>query len=209
MKIPQVFMNLGDGQQAVMNVEAPIHYKDVRLVVPMPDPVTGDLKDTIVANITTSGVFHNRQTGEYEWTRYIAGTDTEISWPEKVEKEAFDMPGDTRIMDVEVVSYAPTLLEPPFPPSVMDELRNKYSKFRTRHDPEFLAKIKQEEEAENTRLNSRLRTPMQEFNKLRREALKARGPPVMTESILEQIGRVMAQNRPELLEKVKIQSQID
>lgn len=210
MEVPEVFLKLNEGQSPVMTAEAPIHYNDVRLVVPMADPETGELKDTIVADIGMSRVFHDRRNDEFIWDRFIKGTEIQIPWPEKVEKEQHDMEGDTRIMHVETVTYTPTLLSSPFPKSVIDELRNRYSKFRTRHDPEFLARLRQEEEEAAARANMRVRTPINEFNKLRRDERKALGPPVITEAILEQIGKVMAKNKPELLEKIRTpQSQMD
>jgi large subunit ribosomal protein L24 len=43
-------------------------------------------------------------------------------------------------MEVETPTWVPSLRNAPFPSSVLDELRNKYSKYRTRHDPEYVAK---------------------------------------------------------------------
>ena len=203
MKVPDVFKALNENQPAVMNIEAPVHYNDVRLVVPLADPATGALRDTIVANMRRSRVFHNRQTGEFEFTRYIDGTDTAIPWPAPAPKEEHDMPGDTRIMDVEALTYVPTLLTPPFPQTVIDELRNKYSKFRTRHEPEHLLKVRAEDAARAAQAARKVLTPVQELNRLRRKELRKRGPPVMTAPILEQLGRLMAEKRPDLLAKVR------
>jgi large subunit ribosomal protein L24 len=203
MKVPEAFSKIDPDQPSVISREQPSHYNDVRLVFPLPDPVTGALKDTIVANITMSKVFHDRREGEKRWTRYIAGTGIKIPWPAKEEKEYIDQPADTRIMDVEMKTYVPSLLKPPFPGSVVDELRNKYSKFRIRHEPEFVKKIQAQEKKRQEKEAVSVRTPVQELNRLQRMEKKARGPQVLTEEILEKIGRAMAQNRPELLERIQ------
>jgi large subunit ribosomal protein L24 len=204
MRVPDFFRSLDPNQPTVLFREMPIHYDDVRLVVPLLKPETNKLQDTVVAKIAMSNVYFDKTEGVAEWSRYIAGTTTEIPWPEKEpEKEYFDQPGDTRIMHVETSTYIPKLLEPPFPVSVMDELRNKYSKFRMRHEPAYIADIERRERRKLAKTGVKISTPVQELNKSLRQEKKARGPPVMTESIMEQIGRVMAQNKPELLEKVQ------
>lgn len=45
---------------------------------------------------------------------------------------------DTSRVDIEASTFVASLKEPPMPSTVIDELRNKYSRFRTRHDPEYL-----------------------------------------------------------------------
>lgn len=207
MKVPDVFRSIDANQPSVLFRESPIHYDDVRLVIPVLDPKTNKLQDTVVAKVAMSKVFVDKAEGGVpEWSRYISGTTTEIPWPEKEpEKEHFDQPADSRIMHVETTTYVPKLLEPPFPMSVMDELRNKYSKFRMRHEPEYIADIERAERRRLAKAGIQVSTPVQELNRSLRAEKKARGPPVMTESIMEQIGRVMAQNRPELLEKVQHQ----
>ncbi|KAF8243996.1 hypothetical protein K440DRAFT_560043 [Wilcoxina mikolae CBS 423.85] len=208
VKVPDAFKSLEPNQPNVIFREQPLHYNDVRLVVPLPDPETKQLRDTIVANIAMSKVFHDKREDEKRWTRYIKGTSISIPWPKKQEKEEFDQTADTRIMDVETVTYTPSLLRPPFPPTVIDELRNRYSYFRTRHDPEYVQKVEQMEAAKKALEGATIKTPVQLLNKKLREEKKARGKPVLTPEIMEQIGRVMAQNRPELLERVK-QPQMD
>lgn len=191
---------------AVSWSEAPLHYDDVRLVVPSPDPESKELRDVIVANVAVSKAIENRDEGEWTWTRYIQGTQIEIPWPEKTESEHFNQPPDTLIMDVEAITYTPSLLQRPFPESVIDELRNKYSRFRVRHDRAFVEKVeaatrkKKEDDAEARKA---ARTPLQLLNKKLRDERRARGRPVLTPAVMEQIGRVMAQNRPELLQQAQ------
>jgi len=185
--------------------EMPICLEDIRLVYPLPDPETGIPTDTIIAELETVGVYYDRETGNRGWKRAIKGDGTVIPWPkgEKKELETYDT--DTRRMDVDRVSFNPTLLKEPFPGVVMDELRNKYSKFRTRHDPEYIEKKWAQEKAIEG--PSMIRTPLQELNRKIRLEKKALGWPKLSEDVLERIGRVMAQNKPTLLDRIRSASQ--
>ena len=88
---------------------------------------------------------------------------------------------------------------------VIDELRNKYSKFRTRHDPEYIeGKWAKEKAKEGPAM---IRTPVQELNRKIRLEKKALGKPELPEDVLERIGRVMAQNKPTLLDRIRNASQ--
>ncbi len=108
-------------------------------------------------------------------------------------------------MDVETETYQPTLLSAPLPGGVIDELRNKYGKYRTRHDPEYIAKVEAEEAQKRAWENTKIRTPVQELNKKARMERKALGRPELSEDMLERIGKVMAENRPQLLETLQQQ----
>ena len=83
------------------------------------------------------------------------------------------------------------------PGSVIDELRNKYSIFRTRHDPEYIArKLKEDEEKEEKKkLIRSMRTPVKEINRLEKKMSRAKGKGKLTEEMLEKIGRVIAEKR--------------
>ncbi|PUU82285.1 hypothetical protein B9Z19DRAFT_1018127 [Tuber borchii] len=202
MKIPDAVFELDTKQQRVYHSELPISYHDVRLVYPLPDPATGALRDTIIANIEMSKIWHNKD-GTSSWKRLVPGMEgVVIPWPPKEKPKYVDHPSDTRIMDVEMPSYFPTLLIPPFPLEVIDELRNKYSKFRIRHDPAWVAKKEAEDAAQKAKDGERILTAVQELNRKLRKERKALGPPQLSDSDLEYIGRVMAQNRPQLLENL-------
>lgn len=179
----------------------PIRLEDVRLVYPLPNPETGILEDTIIAELETVKVYYDRETGNRGWKRAIKGDlDTIIPWPRYDSKpEPVEHPSDTRRLDVERRTFNPTLLAPPFPSPIIDELRNKYSVFRTRHEEPYLAKLLQKEADKGRPM---VRTPLQELNRKIRLEKKALGPPVLAEDVLERIGRVMAQNKPALLEKI-------
>ncbi len=100
-------------------------------------------------------------------------------------------------MEVEQKTFVPTLLRPPMPSSVIDELRNRYSVFRTRHDSEYIAKkIREEEEKEEKKmLIKKMRTPIKEINRLEKKMKKAKGKGKLTDDMLEKIGKVMAEKR--------------
>lgn len=127
----------------------------------------------------------------------MPGLNVEIPWPTKVEEEVVDGPHDTLRIDVEERTFVPTLLRPPIPETVVDELRNQYSKFRTRHTPEYIAKKEAEEAEKKARVDSvkSMLTPLQEFNRHRRELRRARGQPELTDEMLEKIGQIMAKNQ--------------
>jgi large subunit ribosomal protein L24 len=76
-------------------------------------------------------------------------------------------------------------------------LRNKYSIFRTRHDPEYIAaKMKEDEEKEEKKkLIEQMRTPLKEINRLERKMKRAKGKGKLTEEMMERIGKVIAMKR--------------
>jgi large subunit ribosomal protein L24 len=106
-------------------------------------------------------------------TRYIAGDNIEIPWPgEDIPQPYKDEEWDTLRVEVETLTHKPSLEYAPFESSIMDELRNKYSKYRTRHDPEWV-EAKKVEDLRREYLQTRtLLTPGGEA-KLRRAAEKA------------------------------------
>ncbi|KAL3494646.1 hypothetical protein BJX62DRAFT_35293 [Aspergillus germanicus] len=123
-------------------IPLPVPIDDVRLVVALDDPVTGQTRDVLVEHVTSGGPYLEREHGLDipKHTRYIAGENIEIPWPRPDPANLKDEPLDTLRMEVETPTWVPSLRNAPFPSSVLDELRNKYSKYRTRHDPEYVAK---------------------------------------------------------------------
>ncbi|KAL2864610.1 mitochondrial 54S ribosomal protein uL24m [Aspergillus lucknowensis] len=121
-------------------IPLPIPMDDVRLVVALDDPATGQTRDVLVEHIVGGGPFLEREHGVEipRHTRYIAGENIEIPWPRQDPPTLKDEVWDTLRMEVETPTWVPSLHKPPFPPSVLDELRNKFSKYRTRHDPKFV-----------------------------------------------------------------------
>lgn len=176
----------------------------IRLVHPLRDPETGKVRDVIINELAPTGIVHDKPTGRETWERIVPSMNIKIPWPrafEEAEREAaqqlkVDYECDTLRLDVEEQTFTPTLLEPPMPTGIIDELRNRYSKFRTRHEPEYIAK-KEAEEREKLALKkaaSSMRTPLQELNALLREERRQRGQPALTDDMLVRIGEMMARN---------------
>ncbi len=170
-------------KRPIRAMEVPIPVTNVRLVHPLPHPETGVVRDVIIKKLIAD---QNR--------RYVPGLNVKIPWPPKEPEKHDDHDDDTLRMEVEEETWVPTLLRPPMPPSVIDELRNKYSKFRTRHDEDYIAKKLAEDEETQRRKSMRasMRTPVKQLNRKERAEKKSKGKPVLSEDLLAKIGEVMA-----------------
>ena len=191
----------GPTDPAAVNIELPLPVSAVRLVHPITDPKTGTTRDVIINQLQHSGLVVDRVTGKRSWTRVVPGLNVTIPWPTVEEPEAQDYEGDTLRIDVDKRTFVPTLLRPPMPPQVIDELRGKYSRFRTRHEPEYVARLEAEERQKQDRkkLVESIRTPLQEFHRQERANKKKKGKPRLTLEMLEKIGEVIARNRERTL----------
>ena len=123
---------------------------------------------------------------------------------------------DTLRIDVEQRTWVPTLLKVPFPDGVIDELRNKYGKYRTRHEDSFIEKVERRERFENEvqeKMALRVLSPKARWaqaEKLKRERERRekieRGEALpegeLDEGLLERIGGLMKRNR-EAVERVR------
>ncbi|KAI1368949.1 hypothetical protein F5Y08DRAFT_294241 [Xylaria arbuscula] len=189
-----------DGTIAV-NMELPLPISAVRLVHPISDPTTGKTEDVIINQLVHSNLITDRVTGKRRWDRIVPGLNISIPWPPKQEPDHPTHKADTVRIDVEQKTFVPTLLRPPMPEAVIDELRHKYSRFRTRHEPEYVARLEAEEQAKKDRakLMDSMRTPLQEFHRAEREKKKKKGKPRLTMEMLEKIGEVIAKNRERTL----------
>ncbi|KHJ35941.1 putative kow domain-containing protein domain-containing protein [Erysiphe necator] len=198
VKIPQWMRDAEpNDKRTVRSVEKGISIASVRLVFPLTDKETGITRDVIVKKLINGPIFHDKNLRTTRWARIIPGLNIRIPWPKKEPPIHQDNDGDTFRLDVDVKNFVPTLLTPPMPPSVIDELRNKYSKFRTRHDPEFIEKkileeVQKQEMLEKSKL---MRTPIKEANRLQRKLRKAKGKGKLTPYMLERIDAVIAQKR--------------
>jgi large subunit ribosomal protein L24 len=170
-------------------------------VHPITDPSTGETRDVIINQLVCKDLVTDRQTGKRRWERVVPGLNVSIPWPPKPDKDIPDYKADTLRIDVEEKTFVPTLLRPPMPEAIIDELRGKYSRFRTRHDPEYIARKEAEEQAEKERakLMESMRTPLQEFHRAERQNKKKKGKPRLTLEMLEKIGEVIAKNRERTL----------
>jgi large subunit ribosomal protein L24 len=181
----------------------PFSYDDVRIVHKWFDPRTETVKDVIVEEIEIrpklgpKGHEKDVNTGERLYDRFVPGEGSYIPWPDKKDVAKKDQEGDTLRITVEENTFIPTLLIPPMPETVIDELRSKYSKFRTRHDDDYVEKMKAQDEASSgdSELLARMRTPLQEHRVRQQEAKKAAPPKVLTDDMLARIGQVMAMHR--------------
>ena len=145
--------------------------------------------------------------------RYVVSPERkiEIPWPqeknrttEKNKKEAApakekkEYEVDTLRIDVDEETWRPKLLSVPFPGTVIDELRNKYGRFRIRHDDAWVEHWRnRNEEAKETeeRKKAAMMTPKEEWAVLKKREAEQREEPVLSEEVLERIGRVMAKNK--------------
>jgi large subunit ribosomal protein L24 len=191
----------GSDTRPIRSIEKPVPLDKIRLVYPLTDPKTGTTRDVIVKQLINGNIFHDRHAGTTRWSRYIPGLGEGpgllVPWPKREVKEHKDHPSDTLRLDVEVKSFVPTLLHPPIPGGVIDELRNKYSKFRTRHDPEYITVKMQEdvEKKEKKKLAEEMISPLREANRLERKLKRAKGKGKLTTEMLERIGQVIAKKR--------------
>ncbi|KAK5116672.1 hypothetical protein LTR62_007346 [Meristemomyces frigidus] len=182
------------GGQQLSAVPRPMSINDVRLVYPLPDPTTGIPRDVIIDRLINANWAYDKL--KREWTqgdRVIPGTNTIIPWPETIEDEPEDYDIDTLRNTVEIETFRPWLLAPPMPLSVIDELRGKYSRFRTRHEHEYLEKKGAEDAKVERRkgLIAGMRTPLQELGEARRRKREVEERE-LSEGQLAAIGRVIA-----------------
>ncbi|KAK4122920.1 hypothetical protein N657DRAFT_672687 [Parathielavia appendiculata] len=187
------------GQAPVQQIKGRIPISAIRLVHPLPDPMTGVTRDVIIRELKPVGIIHDRPTRKVFYGRMVPGPNVRIPWPKQTPKQWPDHAFDTLRLEVEERTFVPTLLRPPMPETVLDELRNKYSKFRTRHMPEYVAEIEAREAEKKARQKGaragEMLLPVQEYNRKMRELRRERGQPVLSEEMLEKIGEVIARNR--------------
>jgi large subunit ribosomal protein L24 len=183
----------------------PIPVENVRLVYPLPDEETGIPRDTVIDRLER--INEQWDPVKREWDdgqRAIPGTNTIIPWPAKYEPDPVDHPDDTLRISVEEETFRPYLMNPPMPLSVIDELRSKYSKFRTRHDWEFVQKMEARDAREEKRkgLIKTVRTPLQELADMRAKQ-KAAAEKELTAAQMAKIGEVIFNERKKAVQSLK------
>lgn len=195
--VPGWMQEMEQSEAPVRSMEAPVPLTSVRLVYPLTDTETGQTRDVIVTKLVNTAFFHSKETGRAFWKRVIPGLNVVVPWPKVPAAEKKDYDCDTLRLDVETRTFVPTLLRPPMPESVIDELRNKYSKFRTRHDPEYIeAKMQEDREVEEQKKRiAEMRTPLKEIHRRERKLKKAKGKGRLTPEMLEHLGKAMAQKK--------------
>ncbi|EER43628.1 KOW domain-containing protein domain-containing protein [Histoplasma capsulatum var. duboisii H88] len=146
-------------------ISLPFRFEDVRLVVPLHNSETGKVEDVVVKHMYGGEPYIDHPYGVEtpKHTRYISDLDVEIPWPEPTAPDHADEAVDTLRIDVEDRTHIPSVNAYPFPVTIIDELRNKFSKFRTRHDPEWVAQKEEEDRKMEERRNRVWVTPKTEF----------------------------------------------
>lgn len=115
-----------------------------------------------------------------------------------------DHDADTLRFEVEESTWTPTLLRAPMPAGVIDELRSKYSRHRTRHDPGYQLALdnrqrrKEEWKAWVKSAGGMLNSPAKEARAKEVYEMKEKGKPELKREVLERIGEVMARQGIEL-----------
>jgi len=190
---------IGPRAGLVQSVEAPIPLSNIQLVYPLPDSITGVPRDTLLTNLVKRDVYFDIYKNEKVWSRYLEPQHLRIPWPEKEEEEFVDNDADTLRFQVEQGTFMPTLLRPPMPMGVINELRNKFSKFRDRHEPMWVARM--EERDSNAAWWKEKSDAMVPYGTRIRAKMDAapdgkstlsRTPPQLSNSILETLGAHMA-----------------
>ena len=112
---------------------------------------------------------------------------------------------DTLRIDVEQRTWVPNLMKDPFPDGVMDELRNKFGKFRTRHEEKFVERLERQERFEEevgVKMRESVMTPKERMvreRKAREEKEKAEGggpkERELSEELLARIGALMRKSQ--------------
>lgn len=189
--IPNWMKQQNQDSRDVFSVAQMMPHDHVKLVYPLPDPETGIHRDVIIERVKR---IKDPNSGKIK--RAIPGTNTIIPWPLSTRPEWTDNDGDTLRISVEEQTFRPTLIRAPMPMSVIDELRGKYSKYRTRHDYDYRARKEAEDAANEGRkgLIKTMRTPLQELAELRAQQ-KAAEAKELTSEQLAKIGEVISQEQ--------------
>ncbi|KAL2265694.1 hypothetical protein VTJ83DRAFT_6794 [Remersonia thermophila] len=191
-----------EDQTPVQVTKGVVPVSAVRMVHPITDRATGVTRDVIIRELQPVDFRVDERNYKKYFARMVPGINVRIPWPKVVKAEPEEYAADTLRIDVEERTFVPTLLRPPVPESVIDELRNKYSKFRTRHTPEYIEEVKQREAEKRADKSgppgakASMLLPVQELNIQLRKERKQRGQPELTEEMLAKIGEIIARNMP-------------
>jgi large subunit ribosomal protein L24 len=149
----------------------PVSLDDLRLVVQLNEfNAAQAAREVLIENIRGGPPFLERAYGSStpRHTRYMTGDEgIEIPWPEEEFGDEEDKSWDSLRIEVETPTWLPSLLTPPFPSSVIDELRNKYGKTRTRHNPEYIEQKKLQDYREEYLKSRTMWTPPTEARQKR------------------------------------------
>lgn len=169
--MPQWLKDAYNSKNSVSSVPISISINDIRLVVTLEE--NGAPYEAIAKYVTGGGPFVRRLNDiTPRHSRYIMGEKIPIPWPnEDVAPTVEDNDADTLRQEVEHETFVPSMQYAPFESSIIDELRNKYSKYRTRHDPEWVKAKEMEDLKKEYLATQAMLTPQGEF-KARRLAAR-------------------------------------
>lgn len=158
-------MNPSQRMRKINSIPLPIKFADVRLVVTLTDSETDVKKDVIVRHLRGGAPHYEREYGSNtpRHTRYIAGEDVEIEWPEPEIAEHERQVYDTARRDVEDETYVPSIFHTPLPEGVERELMDPYARSRRRHDNDWIQRKIVEDARSAWYEQRRLVTPKQEY----------------------------------------------
>lgn len=193
---PEYILEAENDKRPIRTMEIPIPLSAVRLVYPLPNPEIGSLRDVIIAELRRSS---NGERSLGYGGRYVAGTEPRIyiPFPETPVEGKLEYEIDTLRIEVEEKTWTPTLFQPPMPPILIDELRNKYSIFRDRHDEGYIRKRDQlAAELENARSEQEevMLTPLEEYHRMKRVEKSRTSQKPLDKKVLNNIGQLMARN---------------
>lgn len=203
---PEYILEAESDKRPLRTMELPIPLSTVRLVYPLPNPELGSLRDVIIAELRRSS---NGERSLGYGGRYVAGTEPRIyiPFPEKPIEENMEYEIDTLRIEVEEKTWTPTLFQPPMPTSIIDELRNKYSIFRERHDEGYIRKRDRlAAELENGRSEKKelMLTPLEEYHRMKVLEKSRTVQKPLDDEMLSNIGEVMARNAKEIYPRTGI-----
>jgi large subunit ribosomal protein L24 len=187
---------------------------DVRLVYPLKNPETGKMVDTVIDKLfhvpTVETPFQGNKASKIAkdiWQmeqerglRVIQGTDISIPWvPSVAPPPEFNEGTDTTTQVRSQVTFQPSLIHGPMPLTVIDELRNKYGKFRRRPPGEAqarLAELEAKKERREARATALMTTPRQALANLKaKKGEEAKATRELNEKQLAKIGELVIQAR--------------
>ncbi|KAI4739800.1 hypothetical protein E4T44_15200, partial [Aureobasidium sp. EXF-8845] len=174
--VPEYVRKENQDTRAIVQQSMPVRWEDLKLVFPLRDQTNGHFEDVVLEKVDLRNAgWVERRNGRREYVqgqRFLPGVKTPLPWPKTEESEKPDgHDDDTLRISVDETTHRPYLLQPPMPPSVIDELRNKYSIFRSRHEPSYIAGKEAQDRASQHRQNlARLvSTPLAELKEKTRQ----------------------------------------
>ncbi|KAJ9607526.1 hypothetical protein H2200_007604 [Cladophialophora chaetospira] len=182
------------------SLELPIPLADVRLIHRHTDPATGKDRDVVVKLLRGGAPYKAQDPNSPlpRHTRYIAGEDIEVPWPE-VEIPSYQAyKGDTTRYDVEAKTWTPTVYNAPVPTAAWEDLSQviKYRRDRTEHDEEYVRmKVLEDARAEwymRRKIQGPEDTLIEEKKRLaaqKTERIKQMGMSEQTREVIEQMMR--------------------